>query len=682
MMHKAAHLLSGLLVMGLIWSLCACESSVPHGNAVHDEPSGSAEEPPSLTKDGDGERFYPMAGKAWFESAKLLASDGSEDDALGGAVAVSEDIAVVGAPLVARGDVEFGQAYIFARDEEDSDNWRELAVKTPSEPTNYNEFGDSVAISEDAETVAVGARGDSSEGFGTGAVYVYERDEGGDDNFGEVAKVTSSDATDGQFFGDSVALDDGTLLVGASGDADGQVPGAAYVFEHDEAASGEWIEVEKLVPSDQTEADQTGASVAISGESALVGAPEDDTHGHAGGAVHVFERRDSEGSWGEVEKLVAPDTYGFQLFGGSVSVHGELAVIGAHIDEEHGIEAGAAYVFERADDGSFDYVTKLTASDASEHEEFGSSVSVYRDTIFVGADSADAAGAYSGAVYLFEPDERGDTFDQTDRFVAQETTAGDVLGTSVDHTDGLALFGASGASGPGEDSGVAHVFVSNATPEASHDQASVELNERASIDVLENDTDPDGDALSVELEAEPSHGEASVDDEGVISFTPETDYLGDDSLDYRVSDGYGAESTDTATVEITVEAVAEDDSETTSAGEAVTIDVLANDSRLEEGEPSVTVESGPANGTAEVDDEQRIEYTPSEGFSGEDNLEYRAEYADGHGDTASVTISVRASETSESANGGCNQTGGRGPVGTVLLALCSVLVVAAPWRRT
>ncbi|MCH8346643.1 MAG: FG-GAP repeat protein, partial [Chloroflexi bacterium] len=163
------------------------------------------------------------------EVKKLLASDAEADDTLGFSVAISGDIAVVGAIREDAGGSpldNFGAAYVFGRDEGGAGNWGELKKLTASDAQSLDHFGSSVAVSGD--TVVVGAPVLAIPEAGPGAAYVFQRDQGGAGNWGEVKKLTASDAQALDRFGFSVAISGDTAVVGADlEDAGGANAGSA-----------------------------------------------------------------------------------------------------------------------------------------------------------------------------------------------------------------------------------------------------------------------------------------------------------------------------------------------------------------------------------------------------------------------------------------------------------------------
>jgi len=213
----------------------------------------------------------------------------------------------------------------------------------------------------------------------------------------EPHKLTAYDAPTGDHFGRSVSISGDVAVIGAPWtDEWGPSSGSAYVFRRDDNGTPSdpsddfWVEQAKLIASDAAEGDQFGYSVSISGDVAVIGAHLDDDGGHDSGSAYVFEK--PPGGWEdmtETAKLTAPDAPPNEYFGYSVSISGDVAVIGAF----YHAGAGAAYVFRRDDDGtpsdpSDDSWVKeaiLSASDAAEGDWFGYSVSISGDVAVIGA---------------------------------------------------------------------------------------------------------------------------------------------------------------------------------------------------------------------------------------------------------------------------------------------------------
>ena len=191
----------------------------------------------------------------------------------------------------------------------------------------------------------------------------------------EVAKLTASDAAAHDWFGDSVAVSGDTAVIGAEHD-DGAASdsGSAYVFVR---SAGVWTQQAKLTALDAARGDYFGSSVAVDGDTAFIGAILDDDHGNRSGSAYVFVR--SAGVWTQQAKLTASDGAAGDDFGFSVAVSGDTAFIGIHYDDDNGYNSGSAYVFVRSG-GVWKEQAKLTASDAAGGDYFGHSVAVSGDT--------------------------------------------------------------------------------------------------------------------------------------------------------------------------------------------------------------------------------------------------------------------------------------------------------------
>jgi len=390
------------------------------------------------------------------EVKKLIASDAKANDWFGQSVAVSGDIAVVGAPMGDAGGVGFaGAAYVFSRNQGGTDNWDEVKKLTASDAEEADVFGNSVAVSGDI--AVVGAPGDDAGGYTAGAAYVFQRDKGGTDQWGQVMKLTASGGQAGDEFGASVAVSGDVAVVGAAF-AGGS--GAAYVFQRDKGGTDKWGEVQKLTASDAQAGDRFGWSVAVSADIAVVGAVGEDTWGSNAGAAYVFSRdQGGTDNWGEVEKLTAAsDAEAGDEFGSSVAVSGDIAVVGARGEDEKGSAAGAAYVFQRDLGGTDNWgqAQKLMASDGQAGDYFGTSVAVSGDLAVVGADGEDAGGSGAGAAYVFQRDKGGtDNWGEAQKLTASDAEAGDLFGHSVAVSGDLAVVG---AFWEGNWAGAAYVF--------------------------------------------------------------------------------------------------------------------------------------------------------------------------------------------------------------------------------
>ncbi|MDZ7800035.1 MAG: FG-GAP repeat protein [Trueperaceae bacterium] len=320
------------------------------------------------------------------------------------------------------------------------------AKMTASDGADNDRFGSSVAI--DGDYAIITAERDDLTGTDEGSAYAFKRS---GDSWVEIDKLTASDAADDDLFGRSVAIDGDYAIIGADGDdLTGSNEGSAYAFKR----SGDtWIEIDKLTASDAADGDRFGSSVAIDGDYAIIGALYDVLAGANEGSAYVFQR--SGDSWVEIDKLTATDGGDGDLFGGSVAIDGDYAIIGAGLDDLTGTDEGSAYAFKRSGD-SWVKIDKLTASDAADNDFFGNSVAIEGDYAIIGASRDDLAGANEGSAYAFK--RNGDSWVKIDKLTASDAADNDFFGNSVAIEGDYAIIGAQFDDLAGTNEGSAYVF--------------------------------------------------------------------------------------------------------------------------------------------------------------------------------------------------------------------------------
>jgi drug/metabolite transporter superfamily protein YnfA len=342
-------------------------------------------------------RYQMTTDTTLTQQQKLEALDAARDDRFGESVAISGETVVVGAPFDnGAGGEDQGSAYVFVRS---GGVWSQQQKLEASDPAAFDIFGNSVAIS--GETIVVGAPfDDGAVGNTQGSAYVFVRSGG---VWSQQQKLETADAPGGQF-GASVAISGEAIVAGAPSDGPA---GSAYIFVR---SDGTWSQQQKLEVSDATAFANFGASVAISGETVVVGAHTDD--GAAGsnqGAAYVFVR--SGGVWSQQQKLEASDAAALERFGFSVAISGETIVVGAFLDNgAAGDGQGSAYVFERSD-GVWSQQQKLEASDAAAFDHFGNSVAINGMTIVVGAEDNDSAYIFERSGGVWSQQQKLEAFD-------------------------------------------------------------------------------------------------------------------------------------------------------------------------------------------------------------------------------------------------------------------------------
>jgi len=240
----------------------------------------------------------------------------------------------------------------------------------------------------------------------------------------EEAKLLASDGSSEDFFGGSVSISGDYVAIGAVGDDDnGNFSGSAYVFKR---TGTNWAQEAKLMPSDGAERDLFGGSVSISGDYAIVGAWGNDGNGNRTGAAYVFKRSDT--SWAQEARLVSSDIADFDGFGTSVSISGDYAAVSADSDDDNGFNSGSAYVFKRSD-RSWVQEAKLLPSDGETNEQFGFSISISSDYVIVGSRLDDENGENSGSAYVFK--RTGASWAQQAKLLPSDGAPGEQFGFMV-----------------------------------------------------------------------------------------------------------------------------------------------------------------------------------------------------------------------------------------------------------
>jgi hypothetical protein len=370
----------------------------------------------------------PGANAAVCEMAKLLGFDGAAGDYFGASVAVSADVAVVGAPYDDDNGGDAGSAYVYRWN---GPSWTLESKLLASDGAGSDQFGWSVSVSGDV--AVVGARFDDDNGGQSGSAYVYRWN----GSSWVETKLLASDGADGDFLGWSVAVSGDVAVVGAYADDDnGSASGSAYVYRWNGST---WVEEAKLLASDGAMNDQFGRSVGVNGDTVVVGAYQDDDSGNDAGAAYVYRWNGS--SWLEEPKLLASDGAPLDSFGASVAVSGDLVVVGAPNDGDNGGNSGSVYVYRW---NGWSWVeTKLLASDGAAGDEFGYSVAASSDLAAVGAYRDDDNGGSAGSAYVYRWN--GSLWVEEAKLLASDGAMGDQVGWSVGASGDVAVAGAPGS---------------------------------------------------------------------------------------------------------------------------------------------------------------------------------------------------------------------------------------------
>jgi hypothetical protein len=360
-------------------------------------------------------------------------------------------------------------------------------------------LGTAVAI--DGDTAVAGAYVDDIAGQeNQGSVYVFTRLGTG---WSLETKLTASDGSRGDLFGASVALDGDTLVVGAyRDDPSGTDSGSAYVFTR---TGSLWTEQAKLTASDGAADDVFGVSVALDGDTAVVGATLDDIGATDKGSSYVFTRTGS--LWTQQAKLTASDGAAGDRLGVSVAVAGDTAVVGAHLDDVEGNNAqGSAYVFTRTG-LLWTQQAKLTASDGAPGDDFGVRVAADGDTALVGARFDDETAVDQGSAYVFT--RAGLIWTQQAKLTASDAIIGDSFGLDVALEGDTAIVGAHLDNAPNSDQGSAYVFTRSGSVWA--EQERLTASDGATDDQFGIAVDVDGDTV---VAGAPNHNVGAISNQG------------------------------------------------------------------------------------------------------------------------------------------------------------------------
>jgi hypothetical protein len=398
---------------------------------------------------------FVRSGTTWTQQAYLKASNSEAGDQFGFSVVISGDTIVVGA----RGESSSatgvngnqnsnsaqaaGAAYVFVRN---GTTWTQQAYLKASNTGINDQFGSALALSgntlvvgaplENSAATEVNGDGDDDSAENAGAAYVFVRD---GTTWTQQAYLKASNTMTEYQFGQALALSGETIVVGApfessnSTGIDGDQndvsvfdAGAAYVFVRSGTV---WTQQAYIKASNTDESDQFGKTVALSGDTLVVGAPGEDSNAtgvggdqgdnsvSAAGAAYVFVR--SGAIWSQQAYLKASNTGSGDAFGIALALSGDVVVVGANLEDSNATgvngsqnnnstrDAGAAYAFERSGD-AWSQQAYLKASNTGFNDQFGSALALSSNTLIVGANLEDSSGdptnnlaTDSGAAYVF-----------------------------------------------------------------------------------------------------------------------------------------------------------------------------------------------------------------------------------------------------------------------------------------
>ena len=426
--------------------------------------------------------FRRTGENTWDTGTKILASDAAQGDVFGYSVAIDGSYAIAGAYGNDDGGSASGSAYIYnltrppqhllevagpMRITDGLSNvcdfslvggtgeWDTGTKIVATDPAPVDYFGYSVAISGDY--AIVGVERDDDGGSGSGSAYIFRRTDTNTWDAG--TKIVATDAAQADYFGRSVAISGEYAIVGAYLDDDGgPQSGSAYIFRR--TGTNTWGEQYKIVATDDAPGDIFGTSVAIDGDYAIVGAYGNTDGGYDSGSAYIF-RRTGTNTWDAGTKIIATDAAVYDKFGWSVAISGDYAIVGAYANTDAGTNSGSAYIFRRTGTNTWDTGTKIVASDLAARDYFGWSVAISGDYAIVGAHKDDDGGTDSGSAYIFRRTGTN-TWDTGTKILASDAATNDWFGFSVAIDGSYAIVGAHKDDRPGQpgndDSGSAYIF--------------------------------------------------------------------------------------------------------------------------------------------------------------------------------------------------------------------------------
>ncbi|MEZ4448962.1 MAG: hypothetical protein R3B09_05720 [Nannocystaceae bacterium] len=470
----------------------------------------------------------PVAASAAPVEHKLTALDAEAFDKFGTCVAIDGDVAVVSAPESNHQGTRSGAVYVFRRT---GGVWEEEAVLLPQDGQAGDRLGEALALS--GETVLVGSSRKASE---TGAAYVFEWN---GSSWTETAKLVGADTVLADHFGTSVSIHGDLAVIGAAFDKypNQSNAGSAYFFRR---SGGQWSQEAKVNAGPPSEFELFGLASAVHGDHAMVGAPHSKAYKNLGGEAHAFHR--VNGSWPKIQEIVPPDLLNNDVFAGeSIALVGDTAVIGASVHDHPYQSTGAAYVF-RFDGATWSLDQELIAPDAAASDLFGIGVAAQPGVVLVGAyqDDDPQKGYNVGSAYLFEDD--GVSWIPVSKITATDGAQQDFFGQSVGlDVSGAMIIGAPLHDAAGEDAGAVYIYekavnqppVADAGPDAA-----VVIGALVVLDAS-NSFDPEGGSLTYawELVQVPPGSMAELVDTNSATPSFTADVVGDYVVALVVNDG-------------------------------------------------------------------------------------------------------------------------------------------------
>lgn len=456
--------------------------------------------------------IFRHQSSGWSALGGPQGSNANTGDLLGSSIAADRDFMVVGAPGDTVGGLaSAGSVHLYQRNPLAATGWSYVKLLVAADTQIGAAFGTSVDVWGD--TIVVGAPGWDSRG----AVYVFQRNQGGADNWGQRKRVDLAAVTAGDEFGASVAIRDDILAVGSPGD---NIPGltdvgTVYVFGRHTGGTSNWGFLDDFRETVPASFDYFGQAVDVSDGRIAVGAPLADDRGNASGAAYIYGRVTGLAEWVLLDTLPNISGQANDRLGGSIALDGTLCVAGAIGENTHAFQSGAALVFRDTGGDATNWLLQATLTVGDTENAlimsdlvFGDAVAIHGDVVAVGAPGHDnGAVTNGGAVYLFQQNQTHTrAWGMLNRMLADGTTNGAQMGSEVALTDGFLFAGAPGADqGAQIDAGYFFIFGTGGNAyqnwARAHFGDTTVNNAGLAATVWGSNADPDGDGFSNGMEA-------------------------------------------------------------------------------------------------------------------------------------------------------------------------------------
>jgi len=361
-----------------------------------------------ISRTGGVNIYQRQPNSTWVLEKHVVPTSPVNDMQFGQTLAISPEILVVATPGDNTGAGNSGAALLHGRNQGGAGNWGLIKKVKHGDPqssdyaTNENGlalFGDYLVIGASRKNLNLVSPQGSA-----GAAYIFKRNQGGADNWGQIKKLVAPVEENGAYFGNSVSMGGTTLAVGARlEDSNGTNSGSVYLYSRDQGGAENWGQIKKF--TGESASDHFGYDVAVSGNTLAIGAPYDDDAGGDAGAVYIhYEDQGGAGNWGQFKKIVYNGGgVGNALFGFNIDLSGDILIVGAPYDDRNVTNGGYVYVYSRNEGGDDNWglLATIDPDVPGEEDLFGYSVAVSGNVVAGAGLYNDDYGKDDGSVYLF-----------------------------------------------------------------------------------------------------------------------------------------------------------------------------------------------------------------------------------------------------------------------------------------